>query len=94
MTEVFRKPLYFVWRWEQGFPYVVHFYVMKAYRSVKVARICARRLKKYFAQKGFRRIMINARSSDIKIQKAIEYYFKTKPYGEADEHKFYVVEVV
>lgn len=74
-------------------PYVVHFYVAKEARSFKTALWSINQLKKYFQQRGFKYIMMNARSEDVGIQKAIEHHFRVKPYGQADGHQFYLVEV-
>lgn len=93
MIEVFHWPLYFAWRWEHGFPYVVHYYISKDARSLATARSCGKWFKEYFRQRGFTHLLLNARLEDDRIQKAIEYYFKAEPYGDADQHKFYLVEV-
>lgn len=93
MIEVFDPPLYFAWRWERGLPYVVHFYITRAARSLRMARWAMGRLRNYFKRRGLRTLLMNARSGEPRVQHAIEYYFKTKAYAEADEHKFYLVEV-
>lgn len=93
MIEVLDPPLYFAWRWEHGFPYVVHFYVAEEARTFAVARHSVLQLRKYFQERGFRRVYLNARLEDVRIQKAIQHHFRVKPYGEADGHVFYLVEV-
>lgn len=93
MIECFEPPLYFAWRWEHGMPYVVHFYVTKNERSVTTALWSINKMKVYFQTRGFHHIMMNARIEDVGIQKAIEHHFNVKPYGQADGHQFYLVEV-
>lgn len=93
MIEWLDPPLYFAWRWEHGMPYVVHFYVAKDYRSYRTAVQAITQMKEYFQIRGFKHILMNARLEDTKIQKAIEHHFRVKPYGQADGHQFYLVEV-
>ena len=93
MTEIFEPPLYFAWEPKNGLPYVKHFYVQEEARTPSVARRSARRLREYFRNLGATYIYMNAMCADTRIQRAIEWFFKTKPYSEAEDHKFYLVEV-
>lgn len=93
MTEIFEPPLYFAWNVKHGLPHVQHFYVQEAQRTLDVSRRAAKRLKQYFRDLGATYIYMNAMCADKRVQKAIEYFFKSKPYSEAEDHKFYLVEV-
>lgn len=93
MIEIFEPPLYFAWDYSNGLPHVVHFYVQTAHRTPDVARNAAKRLREYFRNLGATYIYMNAMCADKRVQKAIEWFFKVKPYSEAEGHKFYLVEV-
>lgn len=93
MIEVWDPPLYFAWRIEHGLPYVVHFYVAKSSRSFTAMLKSIRFVRTYFKDRGFDRVLINARKHEAQIQKVIEHHFRVKPYGEADGHQFYLLEV-
>lgn len=93
MTEVFEPPLYFAWEMKNGLPYLQHVYVQKAHRSIATTRAIYRRLKSYFHDLGATHILMNAMCTDKRAQRIIEYFCKVKPYSEADDHKFYMVEV-
>lgn len=93
MIEVFQPPVYFAWRFENGLPYVIHFYVRRTIRSFPTALKAIREMRRYFRERGMNRILMNARSEEPRIQKAIEHHFRVKPYAQADGHHFYFVEV-
>lgn len=93
MTEIFDPPLYFAWSIQNGLPYVKHFYVQETARTWRTSLRAAQRLREYFKALGATYIYMNAMCSDTRVQKAIEWFFKVKPYSEAEDHKFYLVEV-
>jgi hypothetical protein len=93
MTEIFEPPLYFAWNYSNGLPHVVHFYVQESARSWRTSLKAARRLREYFRDLGATYFYMNAMCADKRVQKAIEWFFKVKPYSEAEDHKFYLVEV-
>lgn len=93
MIEVYQPPLYFAWRMEHDMPYLVHFYITKAARSFKKAIWAIQYTREYFRFLGFSLILMNVRAEDARVRKLVEHHFRVKPYGQADGHQFYLVEV-
>ena len=93
MREVVKPPLYFSWRVEHGMPYLVNFYLKPSNRTFANALAAIRYVRQYFKELGFTHLLMNTMVEDTRIEKAVTHHFRVKPYGEADGHKFYLVEV-
>ena len=81
---------FFTLRREKGLPNVVHFAVSKERRSMSNARKLVKAL--VIKARHYGKTMILHSKKDY-LDKIIRYYFKTKPYTEADGYRFYIVKL-
>lgn len=84
---------FFSFRLEHNLPYLVHLCVKKESRSPAFLWKMARYFKEIVRGYGYNKALMNTPKDDIYLSRLVSRYFKTRPYGEDEKVKFYLVEV-
>jgi len=82
---------FFTLRKQHNFPMLQHFCISREHRSPKNARLLIKSFKEVCKQLKFNKVIIP--SMDKKLEKMIQYYFKTKPYAFLENKTFFLVKL-
>lgn len=79
------------WKFEQGYPSLRHFCFKRGKRKLEYIRLMLNLFKMMVKNWGYSKMIVNA--DKPYLCKLIEYYFKTKSYGNDENTYFYLCEV-
>jgi hypothetical protein len=73
------------------FPNLVYWYVIPEKRSLDLFRIMVEEYKTILRTQGYGKGIIHGRNDRPRIDNMLKWFFKTEPYSETEDKKFYLL---